>query len=113
MSESAREAAERNAQAVMAGNFMQLMADITPEALAGLMQMGAAAGAGAFSITSMPAITGYTLGESTVLTDAELIPATFESALGTITMVVTWKQIMGAWKIAGLTVNNISPAAGA
>lgn len=115
MSGTAREAAERNAQALMAGNMMQLMMDITPEAMAALMQMGAAAGVnpGAFSLTSMPAITSYELGESTVLDGAELIPATFHSALGSLTIVATWKEIMGAWKIAAVTVNNIAPKTGA
>ena len=55
---SLREAVERSANAVMTGNFMQLMSDITPEALAELMKM--APGAGQFAITAMPAITGYT-----------------------------------------------------
>lgn len=119
LSGTAREAAERNAQALMAGNMMQLMMDITPEAMAGLMQMGAAAGAAAgvnptaFSLTSMPTLTGYELGEPTVVPGGgELIPATFHSALGSITIVSTWKEIAGAWKIAAVTVNNISPATG-
>jgi hypothetical protein len=116
LSGTAREAADRNAQALVAGNMMQLMMDITPEAMAGLMQMGAAAGVnpGAFSLTSMPAITGYELGESAVLDGgAELIPATFHSALGSMTIVATWKEIAGAWKIAAVTVNNIAPKTGA
>lgn len=115
MSGTAREAAERNAQALMAGNMMQLMMDITPEAMAGLMQMGAAAGVnpGQFSLASMPGVTGYELGESTVVDGAELIPATFHSALGSITVVATWKEVGGAWKIAALTVNNIAPKTGA
>lgn len=115
MSGTAREAAERNAQALMAGNMMQLMMDITPEAMAGLMQMGTAAGVnpGAFSLASMPGITGFELGESTELEGAELIPTTFHSALGSITVVSTWKEIAGAWKIAAVTVNNIAPKTGA
>src|SRR5258708_995669 len=50
-------AVERTAEAVKTGNFAQLMSDITPEAVAQMMQM-APADTG-ISLTSMPSITGY------------------------------------------------------
>ena len=56
---TAREAAERNAQAIMSGNLSQLMADITPEVLAQVMAMGAQAGG--LSPAQMPNIEGYEL----------------------------------------------------
>jgi hypothetical protein len=101
---SAREAAERSAQAVMTGNLAQLMADITPEALTQLMQLGAAASAGGLSITSMPSMTGYELTELGPDGDAEVFQATFSSSAGTATLATKWKQILGQWKITEVAV---------
>ncbi len=58
---TAREAAERNAQAIMTGNLSQLMADITPDVLAQVMAMGAQAGG--LSPAQMPNIQGYEIRE--------------------------------------------------
>ena len=41
---TAEEAAHRHAKAAVAGNLAQLMSDLTPEALAGLMAQGGAGG---------------------------------------------------------------------
>ncbi|OAI40522.1 hypothetical protein AYO38_05820 [bacterium SCGC AG-212-C10] len=101
---SAREAAERNAQAVMTGNLAQIMADITPEALTQLMQLGAAASGAGLSITSMPSITGYELTDLGPDGDAEVFQATFTSDAGTATLSAKWKQILGQWKITEVAV---------
>lgn len=97
---TAREAVERNAQAVMTGNLTQIMADITPEALTQMMQMGAQAGG--LSPAQMPNIEGYEIAEKGTDGDAELFHVTFRSSMGTATLGTSWKQIMGQWKLAAV-----------
>ena len=105
---SAREAAERNAEAVMTGNLSQVMADITPDALAQMMQLGAMAGN--LSPATMPSIEGYEITETGAAADAEVFNVTFRSALGRATVAATWKQIMGQWKIAAVDLVSVEPA---
>lgn len=95
---TAREAAERNARAIMEGNLSQLMADITPEVLAQVMAMGSQAPAG-LSITQMPNIQGYEIADAGSNGDAEVFDVTFRSDIGTATIAASWKQVMGQWKI--------------
>ncbi len=107
---SAREAVERNAQAVMAGNFSQIMADITPEALTKMMQMGAAAGG--VSPAQMPNIETYAIAEMGEDGDAQLFHVTFAGAAGRATLGTSWKQIMGQWKITDISLVSAEPASG-
>ncbi len=123
MTETVKEAAIRNADAIKAGNFIQIMADITPEAMAQMMQLGATAGAAAgvnagtaaaagLSMTNLPTITGYELSDPIAELDgSETITATFTSPLGSLTIASTWKQVMGRWKIAAVSNLTITPAA--
>jgi hypothetical protein len=97
---TAREAVERNARAVMTGNLTQVMADITPEALAQMMQMGAQAGG--LSPAQMPNIEGYDIAEKGIEGDAEVFHVTFRSSMGTATLSTSWKQIMGQWKLTAV-----------
>lgn len=109
---SAREAAERNAQAVMTGNLSQVMADITPEALTQMMTLGAQAGG--LSPAQMPNIEGYEIAEMGETGDGgQLFQVTFRSSVGTATLGATWKQVMGQWKIAKVELVSAEPAPGA
>ena len=100
---TAREAAERNAKAIMEGNLSQLMADITPEVLAQVMAMGAQAPAG-LSITQMPNIQGYEIAARGQEGDAEVFDVTFRSDIGSATIAASWKQVMGQWKIVNVAL---------
>jgi hypothetical protein len=99
---TAREAAERNAQAIMTGNLSQVMADITPDVLAQVMAMGAQAGG--VSLTQMPNIQGYEIKEFGPDGDAEVFHVTFRSDAGTATIAASWKQVMGQWKIVAISL---------
>ncbi|MGH2633641.1 MAG: hypothetical protein ACRDG3_09555 [Tepidiformaceae bacterium] len=99
---SAREAAERNAQAVMSGNLSQIMSDITPEALTQMMQMASAAGS--LSPASMPNIESYAIEELPPEGEAHLFNVTFTSAIGMATLAATWKQVTGQWKITAIAL---------
>ena len=100
---TAREAAERNAQAIMTGNLSQLMADITPDVMAQVMAMGAQAPAG-LSITQMPNIQGYEIVDKGIQGDAEVFDVTFKSDIGSATIAASWKQVMGQWKIVSVSL---------
>ena len=103
---TAREAAERNAQAVMSGNLAQLMADISPEALNQMMQMASQAQAdgslGGLNLASMPNVTGYELTEAGKDGEDEVFHVTFHSTAGSATLMTKWRQMMGQWKIVGI-----------
>ena len=94
------EIVERTAQAVMAGNFAQIMADITPEAIAQMMQMAPAGGG--MPLTSMPSISGYTVEERDPAGDAQVYEVRFESPSGHAALATEWKQVVGQWKITGV-----------
>lgn len=97
---TAREAAERTAQAVVSGNLAQLMSDITPEALTQMMQMSASSGG--FSLAQMPSLTGYEIAEAGQTEDGEVLQVTFKSSAGKATMETTWREVTGAWKITAV-----------
>ena len=109
---TAREAVERSAQAVLAGNLPQLMADITPEALSQMMAMGATAGG--LAPSTMPNIQGYEIEEKGTDGEAETFHVTFTSSIGKATVSLKWKQILGQWKIteAGLVAAEPAPGGG-
>ena len=104
---TAREASERNAQAIMSGNLAQLMADITPDVLAQVMAMGTQAEG--ISLTQMPNIEGYEIKEFGPDGDAELFHVTFRSDAGTATVATSWKQVMGQWKIVAVSLVSAEP----
>ena len=104
---NAREAAERNAKAVMEGNLALIMGDITPDALTQMMQMAAAGG---LSPAAMPNIEGYEITEMPAADDGEVFEVEFRSAVGKATLSTTWKEIMGQWKIAAVSLVSAEPA---
>lgn len=106
---TAREAAERNAEAIMAGNLSQLMADITPDVLAQVMAMGAQAGG--LSPAQMPNIQGYDILDFGSDGEAEVFHVSFRSDAGTATIAASWKQIMGQWKMTSVSLISAEPAA--
>lgn len=110
---TAREAVERNAQAVVAGNFPQIMADITPEALAQMLQMGASAGG--LSPAQMPNISAYDIAEAGQTEDGEgeVFQVTFTSPIGKATLEATWRQVTGAWKVTAIQLVSAEAAAAA
>lgn len=104
---SAREAVERSAQAIVAGNIVQVMSDLTPEALAQVLQMASEQGLNPGSVTALgglPGISGYTVIDAGKDEDSETFLVTFEAPEGRATVESTWKQVLGQWKIAAFRV---------
>ena len=110
---TAREAAERTAQAVVAGNLAQLMSDITAEALTQMMQMSASAGG--LTITQLPPVTGYDIEEMGQTEDGEgeNFQVTFKSSAGNARLETTWRQVTGQWKITAVQLLSAEPTQGA
>ena len=104
---TAREAAEKNAQAVMTGNLAEIMGQLTPEALAQMMQLG---GQGGMSPAQMPSISGYDIAEAGADAQSETFHVTFHSPAGKATLSAKWKQLMGQWKIAEIGLVSAEPA---
>jgi hypothetical protein len=91
------EAVKQNCQAVLTGDMMRIMQDLTPEALAGVMaNAGGGAGMGA-----MPTLTGFDIVSHDVDGDAHNFKITF-SGDQNFTAHATWKDVGGAWKITDL-----------
>lgn len=99
---TAREAAERNAKAVMEGNLAVIMGDITPAALTQMMQM--AAQAGGMSPAAMPNIQGYQITEMPPAGEGQVFHVAFTAPQGHATLATTWEQVMGQWKITAVSL---------
>lgn len=98
---TARQAAEQNAKAVMEGNIAAVIGQLTPEAMAQMMQLG---NQGSLTPQQMPAITGYEIQEAGSDGDSESFDVTFHSQAGSATLRGRWKRVMDQWKIAEVTL---------
>lgn len=107
-----REVVERNAEAVRTGNLAQLMADITPEALADMMRL-APNGMSMASFAQLPEVSGWSTAYLGRDGDAEMFSVTFESLAGTATLLSRWRQVVGQWKVVGVRVTAAEAREGA
>jgi hypothetical protein len=106
---TAREAVENNAKAIMAGHLAVVMGQLTPEAMAQMLQLG---GQGGMTPQQLPAISGYEIVEAGQDAESETFHVTFHSEAGTATLSTRWKQILGHWKIAELGLVSAEAAPG-
>jgi hypothetical protein len=90
------EAVKQNCQAVLAGDLMRIMGDLTPEALGNLM-----ANAGGGGMAQMPTLTGFQIMNQEQNGDDHVFTVEF-SGDQTFTAIATWRDVGGAWKIADL-----------
>ncbi len=97
----AREAAERLAANVAAGNLALVLADIAPEALAKAMQANPAAGGG---LPALPAIRQWRVEELPTSASGPVFRLSFESELGDAVIDTTWGQVTGQWKVVDFAV---------
>ncbi len=86
----------------MSGDLSQVMADITPEAMAKLMQLGNSVQAGAPTPGSMPSIQSYSLEPVEEGDEHATFRVTFVSATGKATLEAQWQQLMGQWKVTDI-----------
>ena len=94
---SVEEAVKQNCQAVLIGDLMRIMADLTPEALGALM---ANAGGG---MGAMPALTSFDIQSHEEQGDDHIFKIKFAGDQD-FTAIATWRDVGGQWKIAALAV---------
>lgn len=94
---SVEEAVKENCQAVLIGDLMRIMNDLTPEAL-GKMMANAGGGMGA-----MPALTSFDIQSHEESGDDHIFKVKF-SGDQDFTATATWRDVGGQWKIADLAM---------
>ncbi len=90
------EAVKQNCQALLIGDLMRVMNDLTPEAMAQLMQGGGNMGA-------MPALTSFDIQSHEQQGDDHIFKIKFQGDQD-FTALATWRDVGGQWKIAGLAM---------
>lgn len=88
------EAVTRNCQALLTGNIAQIFADMTPEAMAKIAQLG---GGGAMTGT-MPALTSYDIISRAQDGDDHLYDVQFHGT-PSFGVKARWREIGGLWKL--------------
>ena len=94
------EAVKANCQAVLAGDMMRIMSDLTPDALAKLM---AGAGAGGGMGGAMPALKSFNIESHDQSGEDHVFKVKF-SGDQDFTAIATWRDVDGQWKIADLAM---------
>jgi len=85
----------------MARDVMRAAADLTPEAMAGLMSL-------AMTISQAPTLSGYTIESHETQGEDHLFRVRFGTSAGDVVVNATWRPIDGAWKIAAVSVEGLS-----
>jgi hypothetical protein len=97
---SVEEAVNANCQAVLAGDLMRIMNDLTPEALSQVM---ANAGGGGGMGGAMPALTSFDIESHDVSGDDHNFQVRFKGDQEFVAR-ATWRDVGGQWKIAALSM---------
>lgn len=91
------QAVEANCQALIAGDLMKVMTDLSPEAMA---QMVAAGGG---NMDAMPQLTGYEILDRREEGGDHVFTVRFTGAQE-FTVTATWADFGGVWKIKALAL---------
>ncbi len=99
MPETAAEAMARCCSLIMAGDFFTAMADLTPEAMADAMQLGA-------GMTGIPLPETYEIGPPETVGEDTRFHVLFKSGVREMRAFATWRQIDGTWKIVAIGIES-------
>jgi hypothetical protein len=102
---SVEEAVKANCQAVLTGDLMKIMGDLTPEALNKLMAAGGGGGMGA-----MPALKSFDIQSHDQQGEDHVFKVKFTGDQD-FTAIATWRDVGGQWKIADLNMQQPEGAA--
>jgi hypothetical protein len=94
---SVEDAVTANCQAVLTGDMMKIMSDLTPEALGKLM-----AGGGG-NMGAMPTLTSFNIESHDQQGDDHVFKVSFKGDQD-FTAIATWRDVGGQWKIADLAM---------
>ncbi|HEY8172092.1 MAG TPA: hypothetical protein VIH21_03315 [Dehalococcoidia bacterium] len=92
------DAVKQNCQAVLTGDLMRIMSDLTPEALGKLMAQGGGGGMGA-----MPSLTAFDIQNHEEQGADHIFTVKFTGD-AEFTAIATWRDVDGQWKIADLAM---------
>jgi hypothetical protein len=98
---SVEDAVKANCNALLSGDMMKLMSDLTPEALNKLMAGGANMGG------AMPALTGFNIDSHDQQGDDHVFKVSFQGDQN-FTAIATWRDVGGTWKIADIAMEQPS-----
>ena len=91
------QAVKENCQALLIGDLMRVMNDLTPEAMAQVMQGGGG------SMGAMPALRSFDIQSHDQQGDDHVFKIKFEGDQD-FTAIATWRDVGGQWKIAALAM---------
>lgn len=95
---SLEDAVTRNSQALLTGNYAQIFADMTPEAMAKLATLGGANGAAAMAGGTLPQLTSYDIVSRTRDGEDHVYDVQFHGT-PSFGVKARWRQITGQWKL--------------
>lgn len=101
MTNPTAEAAMRRAcDAILTGDVMAAMQDLSPEAFNDAMAMGA-------NVAMLPTPQSYEFEVSETVGDEERFVVRFKTSAQDIIAKASWRQIDGAWKIVSITAEGL------
>ena len=100
MAESPEEAMTRVCDALLAGNFMAIVVELTAEAYADAMGL-----APVFAGSTLPQ--SYKIESHTVEGEDQVFRARFQKAAQEFSGTAVWRQVEGAWKIVSIKLDGV------
>jgi hypothetical protein len=100
VSETAEDAMRRACEAILRGDLMAAMQDLSPEAFNEAMQLGA-------DISMLPTPQSYTVESREVIGNEHRYVARFKTSAQDIVARASWRQIDGAWKITSIAADGL------
>ena len=90
----------RACDAIIAGDFVTAMADVTPEALAQAIGLGA-------GLTNIPPPESYEIESKGVLESEQRFSVSFRAETKYLIATIGWREIEGAWKISSIRLDDL------
>jgi hypothetical protein len=98
---TAEEAMRATCDAIVRGDIMTAMQELTPEAFSQAMALGA-------EITALPTPEGYIIESEEEADGVHSFRVRFKTTSRDIVAVASWRQIEGVWKITHLAADGLT-----
>ena len=98
--ETAEDAMRRACDAILRGDLMSAMQDLSPEAFNEAMQLGA-------DISMLPTPQSYTVESREVVDGEHRYVVRFKTSAQDIVARAYWRQLDGAWKITSIAADGL------
>lgn len=97
---TAEQAMRRACDLILAGDYMTVVADLTPEAYADAMALAA-------GLTTVPVPQSYTIESEEMQGEDHAFRVRFKTSLRDFDATAAWRQIEDAWKIVSIKVEGL------